>query len=133
MFIRAGWMIPADNLVRWWNQNFARDYRPDIFSEVIKHGDSGASAIDKYLHRVYTDVEEYDCFTIYVGPPFKQKPFVLIMTHSGLFEVQLEDVRKCGLTPRSARSQRVKILLEGIGFDFERNDVQFYQMPICMI
>ena len=35
---------------------------------------------------------ECDCYTIRIGPPFQQKAYVLVMTHSGLFDVHYDDV-----------------------------------------
>ena len=43
-------MIPANEFARWWNRNFLAEDHRELFSFLIRHGESEAGALYKCLH-----------------------------------------------------------------------------------
>lgn len=147
IFVRAGWLIPSDRFIHWWNNNHTA--HTASLPKITRHGESGAATLYKYLLSTLSSspspsesasssssIEDedggYDVYTLSVGPIYRQTLYVLVMTHAGIFDVRLEDVAylKCG-DPR--RAQRVKRVLERGGLDFEENGVRFYMLPVQIV
>ena len=127
--VHGGWLVPADNLQRWFDSRF-----PPGPHEIRDPHSSRAAALYTILYNRFATeadaADDYTCLIIDAGKLHQEESFVLVKVESGDFHATPKDVRRCFIDPgRSQRAQTVKKYLEDMGLSFEQNCVRWCQCP----